>query len=78
MLDVATGPRPQDPSPHLFLFFANNRAPPLHPLGLEIVSTLLQMASQLKPSFFSTPAEKPGPCNSQARTGLWVKTASER
>lgn len=59
MLDVATGPRPQDPSPHLFLFSSNNnRAPPLHPPGLQIVSTLLQMASQLKPSLFFCPSRE--------------------
>lgn len=58
-LDTATGPRSQDPSPHLVLFFSNNsRAPPLHPPGLQIVSTLLQMASQLKPSFFFLPQQR--------------------
>lgn len=55
MLDVATCPRLQDPSPHLVLVFSNNKSPHTPPPGLQMVSTLLQMASQLKPSSFFPP-----------------------
>lgn len=38
--------------PSVFGFFQQHQSTPLHPPGLQIGSTLLQMASQLKPSFF--------------------------
>lgn len=60
VLGAATGPG--IPAPICFWFLPTApEPPPLHPPGLQIGSTLLQMASQLKPSFFFTPAGKPGP-----------------
>lgn len=54
---------PGSQPPSAFSFFQQHQSPPLHPPGLQIGSTLLQMASQLKPSFFPPPAGKPGPCS---------------
>lgn len=44
--------------PSAFGFFQQHQSPPLHAPGLQIGSTLLQMVSQLKPSFFFHPSRE--------------------
>lgn len=73
MLGAATGPRPWDSSLHLLLVSSDStRPPPASPPGAANWVHVAADGESIKTIFFSTPAEKPGPCCSQAL----VKTAS--